>query len=930
MEPVNYDFNYFIRNFKIINSYVKGEVAHNEKEMKGVDKAIKELAKIAMNQLDENQQGKLRLVLEKLMQAPEEEIGERKVSIIRSIKEKADPLLQDLNRLAERVQGVVPFKGQKFPGEEDFSEEDFSEEDIYEKEAKLLEAEGVGEGVEENEWDILATEIERLSNPNANFEDFRKNLSPQLTKKIELIEKDMKREAFLIEQAELDPNSLKANKHHQKLVNRFIEYTSTIFECFSELRKQDFSSEIQDQLLESIIKKLEKEISDYETYLNDRLRETKKELENHSREFLNTPYNPPEKFQQNYETFQNSLEQFKNLKKYSRDFVQGLQRIGTNISSKESRAVGRKVQDLLKTLNSSRKENEEAGDIDLTSLKETIEKSQSHYRKQVAKYDPKKIWLNQYKEMQRLIPSATQLQRGFRRRQMRKKIKNIGKEQIGKEQIIQQKEKAQEYSTIIETRVREPLVDLKKSEAWVSGDDAELAQTQKAMTKATQAKSYNKFVKALRSSFSHTLQSIYESPQREYIILADKQGKSTNWVASHLHDMLSLHPPLDIIPKFQVHQFLKDHPNVKHIVMLDDGAYSGEQASRYILSLFLPPSNYQFHVTIPYMTSAAKKTIFEALLTKKVTPQIHDVELMLSYEQLMKMGKIFSLTGKVLIDTEDILNFGKLPKEESSQAASTINQKLEDLKTGIRENKDREDLYKMIMEILFYTNSYIDDVGIEGLQLMQKLLKTMHLEGNEEQERKLREKYIENVISELEKHYNMSADSIDDYYAKTFEMRTPFWFAHKGADGMSTNEIEMMKIVGEQPIEPYRDLVQGPPYRDLVQEREKQLRKIKNEMPGRTLEETITSQDEYAWLNGRVDFVETNRGFFLLGNSYVREMDDRYLLLHIDGAVIELGGEEGEYQYKLKKGDKFELEDPESGQKITLKLDETGKLLVIR
>lgn len=45
---------------------------------------------------------------------------------------------------------------------------------------------------------------------------------------------------------------------------------------------------------------------------------------------------------------------------------------------------------------------------------------------------------------------------------------------------------------------------------------------------------------------------------------------------------------------------------------------------------------------------------------------------------------------------------------------------------------------------------------------------------------------------------------------------------------------------------------------------------------------------------------------------------------------IELGGKEGEYQYKLKQGDVFDLEDPGTHVKTKLKLDDSGKLQIVK
>lgn len=494
------------------------------------------------------------------------------------------------------------------------------------------------------------------------------------------------------------------------------------------------------------------------------------------------------------------------------------------------------------------------------------------------------------------VVAATTMQKAIRKRLMKKKLKKIDPEKV-----IQQKELAQKYKIQINPRVREPLTDLQKNDEWVSVNDLDQAQAQKAITKATKVGSYNKFVQCLKLAFSDTLQSIYQSPQNEqaYVILADLPDKSTNWVISHLHDMMSVHPPSNIISRKELRSYLETHPHVKHIVMLDDASYSGVQVFEYISRLSFPDTSYQLHVTIPYMTTAAKKRISESLKRLKNKTYIHNVELMLSYDQLIKERKIFSYTGKVKIDSRLIQEITELSYDEKSSVRLEINRKLQNLKDMNQAGGNEQDQYEKILEIIFLADGDLKELKWEGTQLMQSLLKAMHLEEDKEQEERLIRSYIDETRD----------------YKSGYEMRTPSWFAHKGADYVSTNDEEMLQIIGNNnPIEPYKNEER------IKMQRMDQIYTLKTEMPDRTLEESVLNRNEYSWLKDRVDFVETNRGCFLLGNSYIEETFEPHLRLHIHGKVINLGGEEGEYQYKLKEGDVFKLEDPLDEKTITLKL----------
>lgn len=218
----------------------------------------------------------------------------------------------------------------------------------------------------------------------------------------------------------------------------------------------------------------------------------------------------------------------------------------------------------------------------------------------------------------------------------------------------------------------------------------------------------------------------------------------------------------------------------------------------------------------------------------------------------------------------------------------------------------------LILETITFIDSHIQELGESGLDLMVLLFKTMKPQQDQSRHERLK-----------------------TAYKNTFDDQTPSWFAHKGADFVSTNVTEMFAIAGKRrPIEPYKKELDEDKhkYAKAAIARTEQIRFIKRQMGNNTLENTITNQSNNDWLKNRVDFIQTNRGFFLLGNSYIQDTEGPPLILHIrekDSDTykkIILGGKEGEYQYRLKKGDIFKLEDPTTGQKIMLELDDSGKL----
>lgn len=512
--------------------------------------------------------------------------------------------------------------------------------------------------------------------------------------------------------------------------------------------------------------------------------------------------------------------------------------------------------------------------------------------------------------------AAMVLQKKFRKRKLQREFKEKLKT-INPQDVENQKQR--NFAATIPKTVREPLEDLEKSTTWTDSSNRSLEKAQIAITKAAKLGSYDKFKLNLRSSFSDTLQSISSSPegQKDYVIIADSPGKSSNWAIGHLYDLMSIHPPTDIVPREQLEKFLLANPHVKHIVMVDDGAYSGSQASSYISDLTLK-TDCKFHITIPYMTSYGKKNITKALQNKRCQYEMHDKQIMLSYAELVDKLKIFSFTGYVTVDNQGICGIKDMPNQNNLKTINEINTRLNELRLEAAKNPaesrhekgDEQSLYYKILDTMKFIDNSLKELGENenllnaALELIKSLFKTMISEESETQRGRLLAAYVGGRWLENSK--------------------TATWFSHKGADGLSTDNKEMQKIAGGAvPIEPYKINL------TLEGNRAKQIDSIKLKMGENTLEKTIIDRGGNSWLKDRVDFVHTNRGFFLLGNSYVRETDTPHLILRIRDKEIKLGGKDGEYQYQLKEGDVFQLLDPITNKEITLKLN-NGALQIVR
>jgi len=263
---------------------------------------------------------------------------------------------------------------------------------------------------------------------------------------------------------------------------------------------------------------------------------------------------------------------------------------------------------------------------------------ESRERLHLIKHDPaendtQRQFLYVDPERAHLENAAKVIQRRFRMRRAMQQMNHVAAASLAERRALidESVARAQSYSVPIAADPAQPLVNLEKSKDEMDSGPVEDGRILDRLKPLVERKrrddlkriaklvSYEKFVAQLKRTFRDTLADIMSSPtdKRSYIIIADHEGKSANWVAAHLHDLMSVHPPEDIVSRYEMASYLESHPDVQHVVMIDDGIYSGEQSSRYIRSMNSEVfRNRKFHVSIPFMSKAGANVVRTALEAK--------------------------------------------------------------------------------------------------------------------------------------------------------------------------------------------------------------------------------------------------------------------------------------------------------------------------
>ncbi|MFZ4098948.1 MAG: phosphoribosyltransferase-like protein [Chlamydiia bacterium] len=132
---------------------------------------------------------------------------------------------------------------------------------------------------------------------------------------------------------------------------------------------------------------------------------------------------------------------------------------------------------------------------------------------------------------------------------------------------------------------------------------------------AIKAISFEKFMAALQATLKDALEDIMSSPpeERDYIIIGGHVAKSYNWVIALGKNVLATHPPKAILRRSEVSDYLATHKNIKHVVYLDDAAFSGTQLKDNISHALTGDQDLRVHVAIPFMTRTAIKCLKDTI-----------------------------------------------------------------------------------------------------------------------------------------------------------------------------------------------------------------------------------------------------------------------------------------------------------------------------
>ena len=432
-------------------------------------------------------------------------------------------------------------------------------------------------------------------------------------------------------------------------------------------------------------------------------------------------------------------------------------------------------------------------------------------------------------------------------------------------------------SITVSPYIREPLTNLRKQEGL-----------EKAEEKFARLIPYERFVSSLRTSFMSTLSGIISesTPPPSYVIIADDGDKSTNWVVSQTLDIMKTHPPQAIVPREALSKYLKEHPLVKHIIMMDDGSYSGSQVEDYLGSLY-SLRGVLTHVCIPYMTKVAKEVILKIAKMKRFPIEFSPHHIMLSYEEMSGLG-YFGYQKMVRPDVRRLLEIKPISEgspEELRTKVDKVNSDLQKIQKDVFKKPDEQLNLELDALISYLSNECSHEVFSDLTEVLTRVKEGVQRFG------------VDSGVAQK----NFSSRS-----ALKEGTRTPVWMAHKSADGVSTYSRAMRVATGGiEAIPPYKNTdKENKGRRDLVDELRIQERS--------SATEGVALDDQYSSNRmGKEEIVLSNRGCFLIADNYCSQpTDDRdQLVLCVDGKEFLLGGTKGLFQYQLKEGMTFTVKN---------------------
>ena len=438
-------------------------------------------------------------------------------------------------------------------------------------------------------------------------------------------------------------------------------------------------------------------------------------------------------------------------------------------------------------------------------------------------------------------------------------------------------------SITVRPYIREPLTNLRKQEGL-----------EKAQEKFARLIPYERFISSLRTSFMSTLSGIISesTPPPSYVIIADDGDKSTNWVVSQTLDIMKTHPPQAIVPREALSKYLKEHPLVKHIIMMDDGSYSGSQVEEYLAEMY-NLKGVLTHVCIPYMTKIAKETILKMAKIKRSPIEFAPHHSMLSYEEMSGLGyfgyeKMTRPDVRRLLDRKSIISEGC--SAEVRTKVDKVNSDLQKIQKDVFKKSDEQLNLELDGLISYLSKECSHEVFSDLTEILTRVKEGVQRFG-----------VNSSVAQKNFADYRGSSSA-----ASRAGTTTPVWMAHKSADGVSTNPGSMRVATGGiEAIPPYKNTdKENKGRRDLVDDLRKQER---SSAPG-----GIALDDQYSPNRmGKEEIVLSNRGCFLVADNYCSQSaDDRdQLVLCVDGKEFPLGGTNGLFQYQLKEGMTFTVKN---------------------
>ncbi len=447
--------------------------------------------------------------------------------------------------------------------------------------------------------------------------------------------------------------------------------------------------------------------------------------------------------------------------------------------------------------------------------------------------------------------------------------------------------------------VREPLENMKKKKNQELNDPLE---------KGANFISYERFRNALRNSFSQTLTTILSSQKNSYIVVDDEEGRSTNWTVSHILDIMSIHPPHAIIKRAEISNYLKKHPEIQHLVMMDDAAYSGRQVGSYIRdfgnelknqqnSLSSTPNPLNLHICIPYLSKYARENIQKESNKVGLISSFSPSGTLLSFDEKVHLG-YFSQKKMIRPDIKTLLAMpAPQPIDPEDLQSSTWCEDFEAVRKNIFSKNDvlqRHELGTLIEELRNISQKIQDG---------KKILNDLYSIKQGVQRWGTTPELIKKIKKECLIRAGFSGD-VNFWHSLMAHYHMFSFLSHKKADRFSTIFDEYL-LNALQPFDGQEEAIE--PYKMSEEKNEKrktQIERLQKKFP------TIVSEWKEC-SNLPIDIVQSNRGIFLLGDNYQGEAVSKSSSITItsQGTTIPFGGSNGAFQFKIEEMIPFSIND---------------------